>query len=74
MKGSLAATLKLPLTRDQQRRLIEVAADEGSLIATLELPLMRRDKIKIKNKRLISSDKKVAANKGSTAATLGCHH
>ena len=49
-------------------------AEEGSLAATFKSPLMTRENIKLKNKRLISGDNKVTANKGSTAATLGSRH
>jgi hypothetical protein len=49
-----------------------IAIDEGSITMTLGSPLMTLDKIKIKNKKLISGDDKVATNEGSLTATLRC--
>ena len=50
-------------------------ADKGSIAATLVSPLMRREKIKIKNKKVISGNinedqHKVAADEGLLAETL----
>jgi hypothetical protein len=67
----IAATLKSPLLTPHQRRLMFVAADEGSIAETLESLLMKGAetlesllKIKIKNKKVISDNYKVAANEG----------
>jgi hypothetical protein len=53
-----------------QRRHYGVAADNGSLAATLVSPLKRREKINIKNTKVISGDLNVAAMDPSLAATL----
>jgi hypothetical protein len=53
-----------------QRRHFGVAIDDGSLAATLVSPLKRREKINIKNTKVISGDINVAAIEPSSAATL----
>jgi hypothetical protein len=66
-------TIKLPSMRGQQWRQEVVAANDGSIAMTIQSPLMRRAKIKIKNKKAISSDHKAAVNDPSSMATLRSH-
>jgi hypothetical protein len=58
------SNVKSLLLTTHQRRLMFVTADEGSIAASLKSLLMRIAKIKIKNKKVISGDHKVAANEG----------
>jgi hypothetical protein len=50
----ISGNIKLSLLRDQQQRLLEVAANEGSIAATLEVAA-NSPKEKINNKYIINT-------------------